>query len=98
MLILNQLIPIITSLLAIDNIAHGIRVNCVCPTWIDTPMAKKATEVIPGLEYSHLAASIPMGRLGRPEEVADMVLFLCSTRSSFTTGAGITVDGGMNLI
>lgn len=59
-------------------------------------MVQQAMEVVPGLEQSILS-SIPMGRLGRPEEVADTVLYLCSPRSSFTTGAGIIMDGGMSI-
>ncbi|KAK8057210.1 NAD(P)-binding protein [Apiospora saccharicola] len=86
----------ITKTAAIDNVANGIRVNCICPTWTDTPMVKEATQVVTGLEQ-RLLVGIPMGRLCRPEEVADTVLYLCSHRSSFTTGAGIIMDGGMSL-
>ncbi|KAK7960501.1 hypothetical protein PG988_011715 [Apiospora saccharicola] len=56
----------------------------------------EATQVVTGLEQRPLVG-IPMGRLCRPEEVADTVLYLCSHRSSFTTGAGIIMDGGMSL-
>jgi NAD(P)-dependent dehydrogenase (short-subunit alcohol dehydrogenase family) len=86
----------ITKTAAIDNVAHGIRVNCICPSWTDTPMVQRAIEVVPGLEQS-LLSSIPMGRLGRPEEVADTVVFLSCHRSSFTTGSGIIMDGGMSI-
>lgn len=86
----------ITKTAALDNAPLGIRVNCVCPTWTDTPMTRRATEVAPGLEQA-LMATIPLGRLGRPEEAADAVIVLCSSRSSFTTGASLVVDGGMTL-
>ncbi|KAK7937367.1 uncharacterized protein PG986_014235 [Apiospora aurea] len=86
----------ITKTAAIDNVSHGIRVNCVCPAWTDTPMISQAMEVIPGLEQ-RLLTDMPMGRLCRPEEVADTVLYLCSSRSSFTTGTGVIMDGGMSL-
>ncbi|KAK8091636.1 hypothetical protein PG997_001997 [Apiospora hydei] len=86
----------LSSGLAIDNVSHGIRVNCVCPTWTDTPMITRAMEVVPGLEQ-RLLTGMPMGRLCRPEEVADTVLYLCSPRSSFTTGTGMIMDGGMSL-
>ncbi|KAK2606764.1 hypothetical protein N8I77_005495 [Diaporthe amygdali] len=86
----------ITKTAALDNAPLGIRVNCVCPTWTDTPMTRKATDVAPGLEQA-LLATIPLGRLGRPEEAADAVIFLCSPRSSFTTGTGLVLDGGMTL-
>lgn len=59
-------------------------------------MTRRATEVAPGLE-EHLKGTIPMGRLGRPEEAADAVIFLCSSRSSFTTGISLVLDGGMTL-
>lgn len=59
-------------------------------------MVQEAKKVRPELEQ-HLLAGVPMGRLARPEEVADTVLYLCSYRSSFTTGAGIVMDGGMSL-
>lgn len=87
---------LIDKMTAIDNIPHGIRVNCVCPTWTDTPLVQRAMEVVPGLEHSMLSG-IPMGRLCRAEEVADTVLYLCSSRSSFTTGASLILDGGMSL-
>ena len=86
----------IDSIKALDNAPLGIRVNCVCPTWTDTPMTRRATEVAPGLEQA-LLATIPLGRLGRPEEAADAVIFLCSPRASFTTGTGMVLDGGMTL-
>lgn len=59
-------------------------------------MTRRATDVAPGLEQA-LLANIPLGRLGRPEEAADAVLFLCSSSSSFTTGTSLVLDGGMTL-
>lgn len=59
-------------------------------------MTRRATDVAPGLEQG-LLATIPLGRLGRPEEAADAVIFLCSARSSFTTGSSLVLDGGMTL-
>ncbi|KAI0206464.1 NAD(P)-binding protein [Astrocystis sublimbata] len=86
----------ITKTAAIDNVAHDIRVNCVCPSWTDTPMVQTAMEVVPGLEESFLEG-VPMGRLARPEEVANVAIFLCSPKSSFMTGTSLIVDGGMSL-
>ncbi|KAG6354640.1 hypothetical protein INS49_004658 [Diaporthe citri] len=86
----------ITKTAALDNAPLGIRVNCVCPTWTDTPMTRRATDVAPGLEKA-LLATMPLGRLGRPEEAADAAIFLCSARSSFTTGTSLVLDGGMTL-
>lgn len=59
-------------------------------------MTRRATEVAPGLEQVMLA-TIPMGRLARPEEAADAVTFLCSPKSSFCTGMDLVMDGGMIL-
>lgn len=59
-------------------------------------MVQTAMEVVPGLERL-MVSGIPMGRLCTPEEVADTVLYLCSPRSSFTTGTGVIMDGGMSL-
>lgn len=89
-------IAAITKTAAVDNAPHGIRVNSVCPTWTDTPMTRRATDVAPGLEQA-LLATIPLGRLGRPEEAADAVIFLSGARSSFTTGSSLVLDGGMTL-
>lgn len=81
---------------ALENVKHGIRVNCVCPSYVDTAMVRRATEVVAGLEQTILSG-IPMGRLATPEEIADMVLFLCSPMSSYMTGCGLVADGGMSL-
>lgn len=81
---------------AIDNVTHGIRVNCICPSWIDTPLVQQSYDLVPGLEQP-LLDGIPMGRLGTPEEVADAALFLSGPKSSFITGCGLIIDGGMIL-
>lgn len=76
----------------------GIRVNCVCPGFIDTPMVRGALASMPPEERARRTAAlmqrIPMGRLGRPEEVADAVLNLASDEASFVTGADLLIDGG----
>ncbi|MEV0114676.1 glucose 1-dehydrogenase [Streptomyces sp. NPDC050844] len=72
---------------ALDLARFGVRVNSVHPGAIDTPMISAAST---GRDWSHL----PLGRMGRPEEVGDLVLFLASDASSYITGAEFTVDGG----
>jgi NAD(P)-dependent dehydrogenase (short-subunit alcohol dehydrogenase family) len=76
---------------------RGIRVNTVTPGPIDTPgLAGVAPDEIGAADFTaHLAGTVPLGRLGRPEEVADAVLFLASAQSSFVTGAELAVDGGL---
>lgn len=81
----------------------GIRVNAVSPGATDTPgLEAFAHQLLPGPdaleEFDQLTAAIPMGRRGEPDEVANAVLFLASDLSSYTTGAEIPVDGGINQI
>lgn len=83
-------VKLLTQSLAIDYGARGIRVNAVCPGYIDTPLLKD----IPDEAKDSLIALHPMGRLGRAEEVANAVLFLASDEASFVTGSSLMVDGG----
>ncbi|HEY1367473.1 MAG TPA: SDR family oxidoreductase [Gaiellaceae bacterium] len=87
----------LTRTAAIEYAMHGIRVNAVCPAWIETPMVMDrgpAPASIPEV-YGALAALMPMRRLGKPEEVAQAVAWLCSDASSFVTGQPLLVDGGV---
>jgi NAD(P)-dependent dehydrogenase (short-subunit alcohol dehydrogenase family) len=75
----------------------GIRVNAVCPGYVETPMVSSIDDVRPGLVEATLQG-VPMRRLGRPSEVADVVTFLLSERSSFMTGASLSIDGGSVIV
>lgn len=83
-------VKLLTQSLSLDYASQGIRVNAVCPGYIDTPLIEGRTEAI----TQHLVALHPMGRLGQPEEVAKAVLFLASEDASFITGTTLLVDGG----
>jgi NAD(P)-dependent dehydrogenase (short-subunit alcohol dehydrogenase family) len=86
----------LTRAAALDVIADGIRVNAVCPGIIDTPLLEHGKQV-PGL-LDAMKASVPMGRLGRAEEVARLVLFLASAEGSYMVGQGVLVDGGVTVV
>jgi NAD(P)-dependent dehydrogenase (short-subunit alcohol dehydrogenase family) len=82
----------LTKTAALEYATQGIRVNCVCPGYIATPMTA------PGMNdptrLARLIAREPIGRVGAPEEVAEAVVWLCSDAASFVTGHTMTVDGG----
>lgn len=82
-----------TKSTALELAPEGIRVNALCPGVIDTPMVDRATGHDPEAKGGYAAAE-PVHRLGRPEEMADVALWLCSERSSFVTGQAIAADGG----
>lgn len=83
----------LTRTAALEYVKHGIRVNAVNPGLIDTQIAR---DVVGGDEgaYAEMVKGVPMGRAGRPEEIASVVLWLCSTGASFVVGHALTVDGG----
>src|SRR5581483_9530852 len=87
-----------TKSMAIDLVERGIRVNCICPGTIDTPFVQgyldrfhshNREETLAGLH-----ARQPVGRMGRPDDVANAALYLASEESSFATGSEMVVDGG----
>jgi NAD(P)-dependent dehydrogenase (short-subunit alcohol dehydrogenase family) len=84
----------LTKTAAIEYAPQGIRVNAVCPAVIETPMADRAFGGDPAVNKAMLALH-PLGRFGKPIEIAEAVLWMCSEKSSFMTGHEIVLDGGM---
>ena len=82
----------LTKTAALEYAQQGIRVNCVCPGVLQTPMTERALR--DPARQAQIAAR-PMGRVGTPEEVAETVVWLCSDAASFVTGHTMTIDGGM---
>jgi NAD(P)-dependent dehydrogenase (short-subunit alcohol dehydrogenase family) len=83
----------ITKAVALENAKTGIRVNAVCPGVIQTEMIDRFIKTNPQAEQM-LTAGEPVGRLGKPEEIAEAVIWLCSDAASFVTGLAMPVDGG----
>jgi NAD(P)-dependent dehydrogenase (short-subunit alcohol dehydrogenase family) len=83
-----------TKSAALEYAARGIRVNAICPGLIWTPMADQMVAAGQGDALKAMEKSVPMGRVGRPEEIANAVLWLCSDAASYVTGQSISVDGG----
>jgi len=89
-------ITVMTKAMALDYAKHNIRVNSVNPGTVRTPMLDKEVRASgdPKSYLEHECGIHPVGRLGRPEEIAQAVLFLASDEASFVTGAALSVDGG----
>ncbi|GGC46433.1 acetoacetyl-CoA reductase [Chelatococcus reniformis] len=79
-----------TKALAQENASKGVTVNCICPGYIDTDMVA----AVPEEALKKIIAAIPTGRLGKADEIADLVVFLASERAGFFTGAVHTINGG----
>jgi NAD(P)-dependent dehydrogenase (short-subunit alcohol dehydrogenase family) len=82
----------LTKTAALENAKSGIRVNAVCPGVIETPMADRLFRA-PGV-HKYVVGCHPIGRLGRPSEIAGAVLWMCSDQASFMTGQTLVLDGG----
>ena len=86
----------LTKAMAVEYGKHGIRVNCICPGAIETPMMERELKLEKNPEQARrrFVDLHPIGRLGKPVEIAEAALFLASDRSSFMTGGALVVDGG----
>jgi 3-oxoacyl-[acyl-carrier protein] reductase len=85
----------LTQMAALEGAPHGIRVNCVCPGFVDTPMTRGGYDDEAFPAWSRVC---PLGRAGTPEDVARAMLFLASDDASFITGVALPVDGGRAIL
>jgi NAD(P)-dependent dehydrogenase (short-subunit alcohol dehydrogenase family) len=85
----------LTKAVALEQAQAGIRINAICPAFIETPMVDRLlnTEEL----HAHFLAGHPIGRFGKPEEVAAAVVWLCSPAASFITGHPLLIDGGFTV-
>ena len=96
----------LTRSLARDYGAHGVRVNAICPGWVQTPMADAEMDEFSekaGIgsredAYRTVTADVPLGRAALPSEIASVARFLGSAESSYMTGAVLVVDGGAHIV
>lgn len=79
-----------TKALALENAAKGVTVNCIAPGYIDTEMVQAVPETV----LASIIGQIPVGRLGRGDEIADMVAFLAGERAGYVTGSTLSLNGG----
>ncbi|MGB1285592.1 MAG: glucose 1-dehydrogenase [Aggregatilineales bacterium] len=84
----------LTKTAALENARKNLRVNAVCPAFIDTAMVREIGDTMPRIMDNILATS-PMRRLGQPQEVSEAVLWLCSDAASFVTGHSMVIDGAL---
>ena len=93
-------VTLFTKALALEMAPHGVRVNCVCPGDIDTPMLERqlAGNANPAEVRREMESIYPLGRIGTADEVANVILFLAADAASFVTGAAWSVDGGLTAI
>ena len=87
---------ILNEAIALDLSTHHIRVNAICPAWVDTPMMAADFKKQPELEKIIQALS-PVGRMAALDEVGNVIVFLSSALASYINGQGLVVDAGMSL-
>lgn len=88
----------LTKAMALDHAADQVRINCVCPARVETPFVKARLQEYPDPKkaYREMSATQPIGRMGRPEEIAAAILYLASDEAAFITGSALIIDGGMS--
>src|ERR1700676_1444216 len=91
-------VTMLTKAMALDHAHEGVRVNCICPAVVETPLVRELFGAGAEGEAARKAriAQIPAGRMGRPEDVAEMAVYLASQESSWVTGVVIPLDGGLS--
>ena len=82
----------LTKSAALENAKSGIRINAVCPGFVETPMADRIFRV--PMVHKYVLSCHPIGRLGKPSEIAEAVVWMCSDHASFMTGQSLVLDGG----
>jgi NAD(P)-dependent dehydrogenase (short-subunit alcohol dehydrogenase family) len=85
----------LTKALALDHGPDGVRVNCICPGAVNTPMLAEVIDATDRTQVERLERLHPLGRIAEADEIANVSLFLCSAEASFMTGAIVVVDGGL---
>ena len=93
-------VVLLTKQVAIDYARHNIRVNCICPSEVNTPMHRQFIAASPDPETTRqrLLERIPLNRVAEPKEIATTALFLAGDDSSYITGVALPVDGGLTAL
>ena len=91
-------VTLLTKAMALDHASEGIRVNCICPSIVDTELVQSLFSSQPDPEAARRvrAEGLPLGRFGQPEDVANLAVYLASDESSWMTGAALPLDGGLS--
>lgn len=90
-------VTLLTQAMALDHAGEGIRINCICPALVETELMHRVFDRAPDPEAARRArlAELPLGRLGQPEDVAALAVFLAAEESSWMTGAALPLDAGL---
>ncbi len=90
-------VTMLTKAMALDHARENIRVNCICPAIVETELVSDMFRKMPDPEAARRTRTeqIPLGRMGRPEDVAQLALYLASDESGWLTGAALPLDGGL---